>query len=47
MSTTGMKAFLTEYVIVRQIPIARLLYAFGISLVSTSASKFSLELNES
>lgn len=28
----GMKTFLTEYVIVRQIPIARLLYAFGISL---------------
>ncbi|KAF9647422.1 SIR2-domain-containing protein [Thelephora ganbajun] len=28
----GMKAFLTEYVVVRQIPITRLLYAFGISL---------------
>lgn len=28
-----MKAFLTEYVIARQIPIAYLLYAFGISLV--------------
>jgi len=28
-----MKAFLTEYVIARQIPIAHLLYAFGISLV--------------
>lgn len=28
----GMKAFVTEYVITRQIPIARLLYAFGVSL---------------
>ena len=34
---TGMKAFLTEYVIVRQIPIIRLLYAFGISLVGVFA----------
>lgn len=31
---TGMKAFLSEYVVARQIPIAHLLYAFGISLVS-------------
>ena len=29
-----MKTFLTEYVVVRQIPITRILYAFGISLVS-------------
>ena len=33
ISVPGMKAFLTEYLIVRQIPIANLLYAFGISLV--------------
>jgi len=33
-----MKAFLTEYVIVRQIPIAHLLYAFGISLVRAATS---------
>ena len=35
---TGMKTFLTEYVFVRKIPITRLLYAFGISLVRTFRS---------
>lgn len=33
-----MKAFLAEYVVVRQTPIAHLLYAFGISLVRVLAS---------
>ena len=41
-----MKAFLTEYVIVRQIPITRLLYAFGISLVRGLALEISWELND-
>ena len=43
---TGMKAFLTEYVIVRQIPIPRLLYAFGISLVGLFALNFLPRLKE-
>jgi len=41
-----MKAFLTEYVIVRQTPITHLLYAFGISLVRAPASfEFLIKVN--
>lgn len=35
-----MKAFLREYVTVRQIPITRILYAFGISLVGVFVLNF-------
>ena len=35
----GMAAFLNEYVVRRTIPIPKLLYAFGVCLVSVSCSR--------
>lgn len=42
----GIKAFLTEFLIVRQFPITRLLYGFGISLVCVFALNFLLRLKK-